>query len=449
MLEDEEKVLPWPDDTGGRGVSGKPPEESPAPLDVSSATESPAELLGRLEKTRAGIAEEEFAESPIVRLVKLILVEALQREATEIHLEPQSERMLVRYRVDGVLQDALEIPKYLQAGLLARFKVLAKMDIAERRLPQDGRITVTLNNQCASLWVSSLPTVYGERIILRILGEASADLDLGKLGFEEDDLRRFRKALEAESGLILAAGPTESGKSTTLYAALSALNRRGINVIAIEEVVTRKLPGITQVQLAPAIGFSFGGALRSAMRQNPDVLLIGAIYEYETAEAACKAATTGVRTFATLPVLDAVSAVVRLLNMGLEPFLVSSALLLVVAQRLCRRICAECRERVEVPVALLMSAGLKPEDLKNIQFYRGRGCDRCANTGYQGRVAIHQVLSVTPEFREAIGKHGGWADPLKEVAARQGMGTLREAGLRKVIAGITTLDEVVRTTPRD
>ncbi len=407
------------------------------------------ELVDR-SSSKVDISElgEEAGEAPVIRFVNLILADAIRKRGSDIHLEPYEKVFRVRYRIDGVLHDVMAPPKQMEAAILSRVKIMANMDIAERRLPQDGRISVKFSNKEVDLRVSSLPTIFGEKIVMRILDKSGVVLDLQKLGFEADDLERFSKIIQTPYGMILVTGPTGSGKSTTLYAAVSTINSAEINIMTAEDPVEYNLPGVNQVHVRDDIGMSFQVALRSFLRQDPDVILVGEMRDTETASIAIRAALTGHLVFSTLHTNDAPSTVTRLLDMGIVPFLVSSSLLLVVAQRLCRRICVECREQIELPLSVLLDVGFKPEEAEGIKVYKGLGCGNCANTGYRGRMAIHEILYINAELQEAIVKLRP-ANELKEIATKHGMRTLRQAGLRKVALGMTTLDEIIRVTFAD
>ena len=391
---------------------------------------------------------EEASEAPVIRFVNLILADAIRKRASDIHLEPYEKIFRVRYRIDGVLHDVMAPPKQMEAAILSRVKIMANMDIAERRLPQDGRISVKFSSKEVDLRVSSLPTIFGEKIVMRILDKSGVVLDLQKLGFEADDLERFSKIIQTPYGMILVTGPTGSGKSTTLYAAVSTINSAEINIMTAEDPVEYNLPGVNQVHVRDDIGMTFQVALRSFLRQDPDVILVGEMRDTETASIAIRAALTGHLVFSTLHTNDAPSTVTRLLDMGIVPFLVSSSLLMVVAQRLCRRICVECREEIELPLSVLLDVGFKPEEAEGIKVYKGLGCANCANTGYRGRMAIHEILYINAELQEAIVKLRP-ANELKDIAIKHGMRTLRQAGLRKVALGMTTLDEIIRVTFAD
>jgi type IV pilus assembly protein PilB len=406
------------------------------------------ELVDKSQKVDITELGDQAGEAPVIRFVNLILADAIRKRASDIHLEPYEKVFRVRYRIDGVLHDVMAPPKQMEAAILSRVKIMATMDIAERRLPQDGRISVKFSSKEVDLRVSSLPTIFGEKIVMRILDKSGVVLDLAKLGFEEDDLERFKHVIQTPYGMVLVTGPTGSGKSTTLYAAVSMINSADINIMTAEDPVEFNLPGVNQVQVREDIGLTFSTALRSFLRQDPDVILVGEMRDAETAAIAIRAALTGHLVFSTLHTNDAPSTVTRLLDMGIVPFLVSSSLLMVVAQRLFRRICVECREQIDVPLSGLLDVGFQPDEAESIKVYKGIGCAACANTGYRGRMAIHEILYVNPELQEAIVRQRP-ANELREIAVKHGMRTLRQSGLRKVAAGMTTLDEVIRVTFAD
>jgi type IV pilus assembly protein PilB len=408
------------------------------------------ELVDKGTSNKVDISEvgEEAGEAPVIRFVNLILADAIRKRASDIHLEPYEKVFRVRYRIDGVLHDVMAPPKQMEAAILSRVKIMANMDIAERRLPQDGRISVKFSNKEVDLRVSSLPTIFGEKIVMRILDKSGVVLDLKKLGFEEDDLERFSRIIGTPYGMILVTGPTGSGKSTTLYAAVSTINSAEINIMTAEDPVEYNLPGVNQLHVRDDNGLTFQVALRAFLRQDPDVILVGEMRDTETASIAIRAALTGHLVFSTLHTNDAPSTVTRLLDMGIVPFLVSSSLLMVVAQRLCRRICLECREPIEIPLSVLLDVGFKAEEAEGVKVYKGLGCTACANTGYRGRMAIHEILYINAELQEGIVKQRP-ANELKEIAMKHGMRTLRQGGLRKVASGMTTLDEVIRVTFAD
>jgi type IV pilus assembly protein PilB len=388
---------------------------------------------------------EEANAAPIIRFVNLILADAIRRSASDIHLEPYEDRFRVRYRIDGVLTEVMAVPKSMEAATLSRLKIMSNLDIAERRLPQDGRISVKAAGSDIEVRVSSAPTIYGEKLVLRILDKSGVVLDLARLGFEPDDLERFSAVVAQPYGMILVAGPTGSGKSTTLYAALATLDAVALNVMTAEDPVEYHLNGVNQVQVREEIGLGFDATLRSFLRQDPDVILIGEMRDTETMTTALRAALTGHLVLSTLHTNDAPSTVTRLVDMGAAPYLVASSLLLVVAQRLVRQLCPECRYPVTAPAHRLLDLGVKPEDLESLTLYRGRGCVNCNNTGYRGRTAIHELLVINEEMQEAIGQSCS-ASELRQIAVKQGMRTLRQAGLLKAGRGQTTLEEIVRVT---
>ena len=414
----------------------------------TGGTEAGLELVDRNQKLDIAEVGKEAQEAPTIRFVNLIIGDAIRKRASDIHLEPYEKVFRVRYRIDGVLHDMMNPPKQMEPAILSRVKIMANLDIAERRLPQDGRLSVKFQNWEIDLRVSSLPTIFGEKIVMRVLDKTSVVLDLSRLGFEDDDLKRFRQLITTPYGMILVTGPTGSGKSTTLYAAISTINHPDINIITAEDPVEFNIPGINQVLVREDIGYGFSTALRAFLRQDPDVILVGEMRDLEMAQIAIRAALTGHLVFSTLHTNDAPSTVTRLLDMGLPPFLISSSLLLVIAQRLVRRICLECREPVEVPVTGLIDIGFRPEEAESVRAYGGKGCAACAQTGFRGRIAIHEVMWLSGELQEAIVRQRP-ANELRELAVKAGMRTLRQSGLRKVATGVTTLDEVLRVTFAD
>jgi type IV pilus assembly protein PilB len=417
-------------------------------IDQESGSEVSLELMDRLQKVDVGDLGKEAQEAPTIRFVNLILGDAIRKRASDIHLEPYEKVFRVRYRIDGVLHDMMNPPKQMEAAILSRVKIMANLDIAERRLPQDGRVSVKFQNREIDLRVSSLPTIFGEKIVMRVLDKTGTVLDLARLGFDGDDLARFKKVITTPYGMILVTGPTGSGKSTTLYAAISTINHPDINIITAEDPVEYNIPGINQVLVREDIGYSFASALRAFLRQDPDVILVGEMRDLETAQIAIRAALTGHLVFSTLHTNDAPSTVTRLQDMGIPPFLISSSLLMVIGQRLVRRICLECREAVSVPVSALIDIGFPPDEAESVQIYTGKGCSACAQTGFKGRIAVHEVMWLTPEVQEAIVRQRP-ASELKELAVKGGMRTLRQSGLHKVATGLTTIDEVLRVTFAD
>jgi len=417
-------------------------------MNQENAPDTGLELVDRRETVDISEAKEGADEAPIIRFVNLIIADAISKRASDIHLEPYENVFRARYRIDGVLHDMMSPPKQMEAAILSRVKIMANLDIAERRLPQDGRISLKYQNREIDLRVSSLPTIFGEKIVLRILDKGGTILDLTQLGFEEEDLDRFKQAITTPFGMILVTGPTGSGKSTTLYAAVSTINNPEINIITAEDPVEYNIPGVNQVHVREDIGYGFGTALRSFLRQDPDVILVGEMRDLETAQIAIRAALTGHLVFSTLHTNDAPSTITRLLDMGLPPFLVSSSLLLVVAQRLVRRICLECREPVDVPASALVDVGFRPEEADGVKAYVGKGCAACAQTGFRGRMAIHELMWLSRELRDAIVRQQP-ANEIRTLAIKIGMRTLRQSGLRKVARGLTTIDEVLRVTFAD
>jgi len=392
--------------------------------------------------------KKEVEDAPIVKLVNYILTEAVKRGASDIHVEPYEKDFRVRFRVDGVMHEFIRPPKNIKDALISRLKILAELDIAERRLPQDGRIKIKIGDKAIDMRVSTLPVLYGEKVVLRILDKSNLQLDLEKLGFEPNSLKVFLKGIESPYGMVLVTGPTGSGKSTTLYSALSRLNKEDTNIMTAEDPVEYNIFGINQVQMKEEIGLNFAAALRSFLRQDPDIIMVGEIRDYETAEIAIKAALTGHLVLSTLHTNDAPSTINRLLNMGIEPFLVASSTVVILAQRLARKICKNCAEKVKLSQEALLTVGFKKEELNTFTPYRGKGCDACNGTGYKGRVALYEVMGVTDSIKELI-LRGATASEIKEQAVKDGMLTLRRSGLEKVKTGLTSIEEVVRVTFAD
>ncbi len=384
-------------------------------------------------------------EAPVVKLVNLMLSEAIGRGASDIHLEPYEKTFRVRYRIDGVLYDVMQPPLKLKAALSSRVKIMSELDIAERRLPQDGRIKLKLKNKEVDLRVSTLPTLFGEKIVMRILDKSNLVLDLTKLGFEQKAMQEFEGAIQSPYGMVLVTGPTGSGKTTTLYSALSTINTVDVNIMTTEDPVEYNLLGINQVQVKEEIGLTFASALRSFLRQDPDIIMVGEIRDFETAEIAVKAALTGHLVLSTLHTNDAPSTISRLLNMGIEPFLVSASVLLILAQRLCRKICKDCKEGEKVPIPAIMNLGFSEQEARRIKCYKGKGCNICNGTGYKGRIALYEVMPVRDEVKELI-LEGASAGEIKNTAVRLGMRTLRMSGISKIKEGVTTIEEVLRVT---
>ena len=397
--------------------------------------------------TKADVFElkESADEAPVVRLINMILTDAIRRGASDIHLEPYEKVFRVRFRVDGVLHEIMTPPKRMEAALTSRVKIMASLDIAERRLPQDGRIKLRYHQREIDFRVSTLPTIFGEKTVMRILDKESLQLDLTMLGFDPWSLEHFTKAIHQPYGMILITGPTGSGKTTTLYSAIHTINSSDINIMTAEDPVEYNLKGVNQVQVNDEIGRTFAAALRSFLRQDPDVILVGETRDLETAQIGIRAALTGHLVLTTLHTNDCPSSVARLLDMGIPPFLVSSSLMLILAQRLGRRICKECKEAYEADEELLVPYGHVSQGLGKVNFYKGKGCQTCSMTGMKGRVAIYEVMPVTQEIRDLILRNAPTAE-IRDVAASQGMKTLRQNALQKVLEGVTTIEEVLRVT---
>jgi type IV pilus assembly protein PilB len=388
---------------------------------------------------------ESSEEGPVIKLVNLMLMQAIKDRASDIHIEPFEKLLRLRYRVDGVLYDSSAPPKLLQQALTSRIKIMSNLDIAERRLPQDGRFRIRLAGREVDLRVSLLPTVHGEKIVMRVLDKGNLSAGIEKLGMDADDLQRFKNAIDAPHGMMLMTGPTGSGKTSTLYAVLTQLNTVDVNIITVEDPVEYQMVGVNQVQVKPEIGLTFASGLRSILRQDPDIVMVGEIRDSETADIAVKAALTGHLVLSTLHTNNAPGAIARLIDMGIEPFLVSSSLLMVCAQRLMRKICPHCKEAFTVGPDVTSRLGLTEEMMASHTFHRGRGCSRCKETGFLGRMAILEVLSVSEGIREQI-LHNASAKLIADLALQEGMKTLRIAGLNKAKQGLTSLDEVLRVT---
>jgi type IV pilus assembly protein PilB len=384
-------------------------------------------------------------EAPVIKLANLIIVQAIKDRASDIHLEPFEKSMRLRYRVDGVLLDATPPPKQMQLALASRFKIMSSLDIAERRLPQDGRMRVKVSGKDYDLRVSILPTVHGEKIVLRVLDKTNLTASIDKLGLDPDTFRNVKTAIDAPHGLILVTGPTGSGKTTTLYSALNELNSPVFNIVTVEDPVEFQIPGINQVPTKKDIGLTFANALRSILRQDPDIVMIGEIRDTETAEIAIEAALTGHQVLSTMHCNDAPGAIVRLDDMGIAPFLISSSVILSCAQRLMRRICSHCKEPVTYPEKMFLDLGIDPAMFNGVQLYRGRGCDRCKNSGYAGRMAIIEAMTLNDEIRKLIINRAGAAE-IGKVAISNGMKTLRAVGLSRAQEGSSTLEQVLVLT---
>jgi type IV pilus assembly protein PilB len=387
--------------------------------------------------------------APIIKLSNLILIEALKAGASDIHVEPYEKEFRVRFRIDGILHNIMALPMRTRDPLISRLKIMAKLDISEKRLPQDGRIKIRLRVEERSrdldLRVSTVPAQFGEKVVMRLLDKTKLQLDMTQLGFETEPLRRFKDAIDRPYGIVLVTGPTGSGKTNTLYSAIAQLNDPTVNILTAEDPIEYNLAGINQVQMKEQIGLTFASALRSFLRQDPDIILVGEIRDFETAEIAVKAALTGHLVLSTLHTNDAPSTISRLMNMGIEPFLVATSINAICSQRLVRRICSGCAEEVETPPQMLIQVGFAPDEIKTLEIKRGRGCERCGNSGYKGRVGLYEVLQFSDEIREMI-LSGSTSIELKRKAIEEGMVSLRSSGLQKIRGGVTTLEEVLRET---
>jgi type IV pilus assembly protein PilB len=388
-------------------------------------------------------------DAPVVRLVNVLMVDALRRGASDIHIEPYEKELRIRFRIDGVLYDVMHPPLKMRDAMISRLKIMSKLDISEKRLPQDGRIKIKVKVDSRSreldFRVSTLPTLFGEKVVLRLLDKENLMLDMTKLGFEPESLVKFQRNISRPYGMVLVTGPTGSGKTNTLYSALQSLNTTQTNIMTAEDPVEFNLAGVNQVQMKEQIGLNFAAALRSFLRQDPNIILVGEVRDFETAEIAIKAALTGHLVLSTLHTNDAPSTISRLMNMGIEPFLVATSVNLIQAQRLIRRICKECKTEHSMPAEAMLEIGFTAEEVKNLTMYKGRGCQTCNNTGYKGRVGLYEVMEVTDDIRELI-LIGASALELRKKAIDDGMITLRESGLHKIRNGITTIEEVVRET---
>jgi type IV pilus assembly protein PilB len=416
--------------------------------DLSTVEEASLEVLEEDEDLDIADDDEATAdEAPVVRLVNLILTDALKRAASDIHIEPYEKSYRVRFRIDGVLYEIMNPPMKLKDAISSRLKIMARLDIAEKRLPQDGRIKIKMKLQGKlkelDYRVSTLPTLHGEKIVMRLLDKDNLMLDMTKLGFEKSSLKNFEFAISQPYGMVLVTGPTGSGKTNTLYSALSRVNTPEVNIMTAEDPVEFQLPGINQVQMKENIGLNFAAALRSFLRQDPNIVLVGEIRDFETAEIAIKAALTGHLVLSTLHTNDAPSTINRLMNMGIEPFLVATSVNLIAAQRLIRKICTKCQEEEDAPLQALLNVGFSEAEAPEIQLYKGRGCDDCNQRGYRGRIGLFEVMNVSDDIRELI-LSGATAVELRRKALEEGMVSLRQSGLQKIREGITTIEEVVR-----
>jgi len=417
--------------------------DTPEEMIQSMDAESSDRILHELEETADLLDISD--EAPVIKLVNLILFQAVKERASDIHIEPFQKELKVRYRIDGILYQRLDPPKRYQSAIVSRLKVMAKMDIAEKRLPQDGRIPIKIADKDIDIRVSIIPTTFGERVVLRLLDKQSLLLGMGEIGLSPDKHQTLQDLISRSNGILLVTGPTGSGKTTTLYAALSQINSPDKNIITIEDPVEYQLWGIGQIQVNPKIGLTFAHGLRSVLRHDPDVILVGEIRDAETAEIAIQAALTGHLVFSTLHTNDAASAATRLVDMEIEPFLVASVVRAIVAQRLIRVICSECKEGYVPEPEMLKEVGITPEQLKGGKVYRGKGCPACSGTGYRGRTGIYEILLVSETIRHLIMKKADSVS-IGRQAVEEGMKTLREDGARKIVEGITALEEVVRVT---
>lgn len=417
--------------------------------DQLASEEYELDLSSQAEEMDLGELQKASSEAPIIKLVNLILAQAIRQGASDIHVEPYEREFRVRFRIDGVLYNIMSPPQKLRDAMISRIKIMSNLDISERRLPQDGRIKVRINQNGrkkeVDFRVSSLPTLFGEKVVMRILDKEKLPLELGQLGFEPESLKKIERAIRKPYGMVLVTGPTGSGKTSTLYTSLTKLNTVEVNIMTAEDPVEFNFPGINQVQTKESIGLTFAAALRSFLRQDPNIIMVGEIRDLETAEIGIKAALTGHLVLSTVHTNDAPSTITRLLNMGIEPFLVATSVQLICAQRLVRKICTECKEKISTPAKALVDIGFPPSLAKTVVTYRGAGCAKCNGTGYKGRIGLYEVMEITPAIQELI-LTGGTAVKIRARAKEEGMITLRESGLEKIRAGITTLDEVLRET---
>ncbi|MBZ5527733.1 MAG: type IV-A pilus assembly ATPase PilB [Acidobacteriia bacterium] len=433
------------------GAAANSEDLSKTMSDLLGDDEEPdVELSAEEAQLDASALERVAEEAPIIRLVNLILTDSLKRGASDIHIEPYELEMRVRFRVDGQLQTVMTPPLKLKDAISSRLKIMAKLDIAEKRLPQDGRIMIKFKTaegkkKELDFRVSTVPTLYGEKIVMRLLDKENLRLDMTKLGFEQETLTKFQRNIMKPYGMVLVTGPTGSGKTNTLYSSVSQLNTVDTNIMTAEDPVEFQLMGVNQVQMKDQIGLNFAAALRAFLRQDPNIILVGEIRDFETAEIATKAALTGHLVLSTLHTNDAPSTISRLMNMGIEPFLVATSVNVICAQRLVRRICTNCREVLDVPQQALLDAGFTPEEVKTVKVYHGKGCSTCNKGGYKGRAGLYEVMEINDDLRELI-LVGASALELKKKAVEQGMISLRRSGLIKVMDGVTTLEEVLRET---
>jgi type IV pilus assembly protein PilB len=427
----------------------------------SSETESVDSMLQEFTDTAIDFADDgtgsgkssstntlEEGDAPVIRLVHLIIQEAVQQRASDIHIEPFADRVRIRYRIDGVLMERDNAPRRLLGAIISRLKIMGFIDIAEKRRPQDGRIKILVAGKDIDLRVSIIPTTHGQSIVMRILDRENIKVGLQDLGFGDDDWNRFKQLIKRPNGILLVTGPTGSGKTTTLYAALNELNRPDVKIITAEDPVEYYLPGVNQCEVKAKIGMTFARIIRAMLRQNPNILLVGEIRDLETAETAIQASLTGHLVFSTLHTNDAPSAITRLVDIGIQPFLVASSVMAIMAQRLVRKVCPKCKVRYEPPAHLLTGLGLRPEIVKKANFMKGKGCSNCNKTGYRGRMGIYELMTMTSQVRELAFK-GESTLTVRKMARKQGMHTLFEDGMIKALKGVTTLDEVLRITQKE
>ena len=417
--------------------------------ETAAIVDDDVELLEEMEQIDVASLERQGGEAPVIRLVNLMLMSAIQKGASDIHIEPYEKEFRVRFRIDGILYNVMAPPMKFRDAITSRIKIMSKLDIAEKRLPQDGRIKIRFAADGATkeidFRVSCLPTLFGEKIVLRLLDKDKLMLDMTKLGFESDSLKKLETAISKPWGMVLVTGPTGSGKTNTLYSSIAKINTMETNIMTAEDPVEFNLVGVNQVQVRENIGLNFAAALRSFLRQDPNIILVGEIRDFETAEIAVKASLTGHMVLSTLHTNDAPSTISRLMNMGIEPFLVASSVNLICAQRLVRRVCANCKEDHPHAPQALVEAGFTPDEAQQVVPKKGKGCEKCNNTGYKGRVGLYEVMEITEELRELI-LVGASALELKRKAVEEGMITLRRSGLHKVMDGVTTIEEVARET---
>jgi type IV pilus assembly protein PilB len=408
-------------------------------------TGSLQEIIASIDKNKLADSDSLGEEAPVIKIVNYLIIQAVQSKASDIHIEPEEKLLNIRYRIDGMLHRQPMLPRDLAAAVTSRFKIMAGLDIAEKRLPQDGRIMMKVGSKDIDFRVSTCPTIHGENIVLRILDKTGLVLGLESLGFPQNTLGLFKELIESPYGIVLVTGPTGSGKTTTLYSSLQLLNKEDVNIMTVEDPVEYQFPGMRQVHVNVLAGLTFASALRSFLRQDPDIVMVGEIRDLETAEIAVQAALTGHMVFSTLHTNDSPSAFTRLMNMGVEPFLISSSLLGVLAQRLLRRVCEKCKDLYVPSDSLLKDIGLEDKIGENIKFAKGKGCKVCNQSGYKGRIGIYELLKVTPEIQEAVLRKVS-ADEIRNLAVSQGMITLRKAALDKLLLGTTTPEEVMRVT---